>query len=55
MTSHEQMLLTQVTDVDDKTVRQVIETTIDELTKRLNRPQLPLVSYNYNNSDVIML
>ena len=48
MTSHELMLLLiQVTDVDGKTVRQVIETTIDELTKRLNRPQLPLVSYYY--------
>lgn len=49
------MLLTQVSDIDGKTVRQVIEITIDELTKRLNRPQLPLVSYYYSNSDVIVV
>ena len=49
------MLLTQVSDIDGKTVRQVIETTIDELTKRLNRPQLPLVSYINSNDDEIVL
>lgn len=37
----------QVTDDDGKTVKQVIEVTVDELTKRLKRPDLPkhLVSY----------
>lgn len=36
----------QVTDVDDKTVRQVVEATIDELTKRLKRSDPPGVSNN---------
>lgn len=39
------LMCSQVIDVEGKSVRQVIENAIDDLTKRLGKPEVPTVSY----------